>query len=188
MAEGVAQGVRVLAGRYELGALLGRGGMADVHVGTDSRLGRRVAIKLLKSALASDPAFRSRFRREAQDAAKMAHPTIVRIFDAGEELILDQRGTETLIPYIVMEYVDGRLLKDLLADGPLEPGEAMRITAQILTALEYSHRAGVVHRDIKPGNVMITESGLVKVMDFGIARAISDSPATLAETSAIVGT
>jgi len=186
--EGVAQGVRVLAGRYELGALLGRGGMADVHIGADSRLGRRVAVKLLRSSLASDPAFRSRFRREAQDAAKMAHPTIVRIFDAGEELIVDQRGTETLIPYIVMEYVDGRLLKDLIADGPLEPGEAMRITAQVLTALEYSHRAGVVHRDIKPGNVMITASGQVKVMDFGIARAISDSAATIAETSAIVGT
>jgi len=177
-----------LAGRYELGTLLGRGGMADVHVGTDSRLGRRVAVKLLKSTLASDPAFRSRFRREAQDAAKMAHPTIVRIFDAGEELIVDQRGTETLIPYIVMEYVDGRLLKDLIADGPLEPDEAMRITAQVLTALEYSHRAGVVHRDIKPGNIMITASGQVKVMDFGIARAISDSAATIAETSAIVGT
>jgi len=162
--------------------------MADVHVGTDSRLGRRVAVKLLKSTLASDPAFRSRFRREAQDAAKMAHPTIVRIFDAGEELIVDQRGTETLIPYIVMEYVDGRLLKDLIADGPLEPDEAMRITAQVLTALEYSHRAGVVHRDIKPGNIMITASGQVKVMDFGIARAISDSAATIAETSAIVGT
>lgn len=188
MVEGVAQGVRVLAGRYELGTLLGRGGMADVHVGTDSRLGRRVAVKLLKSTLASDPAFRSRFRREAQDAAKMAHPTIVRIFDAGEELIVDQRGTETLIPYIVMEYVDGRLLKDLIADGPLEPDEAMRITAQVLTALEYSHRAGVVHRDIKPGNIMITASGQVKVMDFGIARAISDSAATIAETSAIVGT
>ncbi len=188
MTEGVAHGVRALAGRYELGALIGRGGMADVHVGTDSRLGRRVAVKLLKSSLASDPAFRSRFRREAQDAAKMAHPTIVRIFDAGEELVVHQRGAETLIPYIIMEYVDGRLLKDLIADGPLEPDEAMRIAAQVLTALEYSHRAGVVHRDIKPGNIMITASGQVKVMDFGIARAISDSAATIAETSAIVGT
>jgi len=186
--EGVAQGVRVLAGRYELGDLIGRGGMADVHIGTDSRLGRRVAVKLLRSSLASDPAFRSRFRREAQDAAKMAHPTIVRIFDAGEELIVDQRGTETLIPYIVMEYVDGRLLKDIIAAGPLEPVEAMRIIGQVLTALEYSHRAGVVHRDVKPGNIMITSSGQVKVMDFGIARAISDSAATIAETSAIVGT
>lgn len=163
--------------------------MADVHVGTDSRLGRKVAIKLLKPSLANDPAFRTRFRREAQDAAKMAHPTIVRIFDAGEESVTDPTsGAETLIPFIVMEYVDGRLLKDIVAEGPLEPAEASRIIAQILTALEYSHRAGVVHRDIKPGNIMITANGQVKVMDFGIARAISDSSATIAETSAIVGT
>ena len=174
MIEGVAQGVRELAGRYQVGALLGHGGMADVHVGTDNRLGRRVAIKLLKPSLARDPAFRTRFRREAQDAAKMAHPTIVRIFDAGEESVKDDRGAEVIVPYIVMEYVDGRLLKDIVAHGPLDPTEACRITGQVLTALEYSHRAGVVHRDIKPGNIMITTSGQVKVMDFGIARAISD--------------
>ena len=188
MIEGVAQGVRELAGRYKIGELLGHGGMADVHIGTDSRLGRRVAIKLLKPSLANDPAFRTRFRREAQDAAKMAHPTIVRIFDAGEEAVKDGSGVETLVPYIVMEYVDGRLLKDIVADGPLEPSEACRIIGQVLTALEYSHRAGVVHRDIKPGNIMITTGGQVKVMDFGIARAISDSSATITETSAIVGT
>ncbi|GGL03814.1 putative serine/threonine-protein kinase PknB [Salinibacterium xinjiangense] len=188
MIEGVAQGVRELAGRYQVGDLLGHGGMADVHVGTDNRLGRRVAIKLLKPSLAQDPAFRTRFRREAQDAAKMAHPTIVRIFDAGEESVRDDRGAEVLVPYIVMEYVDGQLLKDIVARGPLEPAEACRITGQVLTALEYSHRAGVVHRDIKPGNIMITTGGQVKVMDFGIARAISDSSATIAETSAIVGT
>jgi serine/threonine protein kinase len=186
--EGVAQGVRQLAGRYQIGELIGRGGMADVHVGTDARLGRRVAIKLLKPSLANDPAFRSRFRREAQDAAKMAHPTIVRIFDAGEETVRDANGSESLVPFIVMEYVDGRLLKDIVADGPLEPAEACRVIGQVLTALEYSHRAGVVHRDIKPGNIMITANGQVKVMDFGIARAISDSSATIAETSAIVGT
>ena len=92
MTDGVAQGIRVLAGRYQVGDLIGRGGMADVHVGTDSRLGRRVAIKLLKPSLATDPAFRIRFRREAQDAAKMAHPTIVRIFDAGEETVSDANG------------------------------------------------------------------------------------------------
>ncbi|CAN5453200.1 Stk1 family PASTA domain-containing Ser/Thr kinase [soil metagenome] len=188
MTEGVAQTVRLLAGRYQLGELVGRGGMADVHVGMDTRLGRRVAIKLLKPSLANDPAFRTRFRREAQDAAKMAHPTIVRIFDAGEESVREATGTETLIPFIVMEYVDGRLLKDIVAEGPLEPAEAARIIEQVLTALEYSHRAGVVHRDIKPGNIMITTGGQVKVMDFGIARAISDSSATIAETSAIVGT
>jgi serine/threonine-protein kinase len=180
--------VRLLAGRYQIGELIGRGGMADVRVGTDARLGRRVAIKLLKPALANDPTFRTRFRREAQDAAKMAHPTIVRIFDAGEETVTDPRGNEAQIPFIVMEYVDGRLLKDILAEGALDPAEAVRIIVQVLTALEYSHRAGVIHRDIKPGNIMIAKNGQVKVMDFGIARAISDSAATIAETSAIVGT
>ncbi|MEL0625516.1 Stk1 family PASTA domain-containing Ser/Thr kinase [Salinibacterium amurskyense] len=188
MSEGVAQGVRQLAGRYQIGELLGHGGMADVHLGMDSRLGRRVAIKLLKPTLANDPAFRTRFRREAHDAAKMAHPTIVRIFDAGEESVIDPAGHETLIPFIIMEYVDGRLLKDIVAEGPLAPEEAARIVSQVLTALEYSHRAGVVHRDIKPGNIMVTNSGQVKVMDFGIARAVSDSAATIAESSAIVGT
>lgn len=188
MSEGVAQGVRQLAGRYQIGELLGHGGMADVHLGVDTRLGRRVAIKLLKPSLANDPAFRTRFRREAHDAAKMAHPTIVRIFDAGEESVIDPAGHETLIPFIIMEYVDGRLLKDIVAEGPLAPAEATRIISQVLTALEYSHRAGVVHRDIKPGNIMVTKSGQVKVMDFGIARAVSDSAATIAESSAIVGT
>ena len=188
MTEGVAQSVRLLAGRYEVGDLIGRGGMADVHVGTDSRLGRRVAIKLLKPALATDPAFRSRFRREAQEAAKMAHPTIVRIFDAGEETITDENGAEVQLPFIIMEFVDGRLLKDMIADGPIEQGEAVRIISQVLTALEYSHRAGVVHRDVKPGNIMVTPTGQVKVMDFGIARAVSDSSASIAETSTIVGT
>jgi serine/threonine protein kinase len=186
--DSVNQRVRLLAGRYEIGPLIGRGGMADVRLGTDARLGRKVAIKLLKPALATDPAFRTRFRREAQDAAKMAHPTIVRIFDAGEETVKDPSGNEAQIPYIVMEYVDGRLLKDIIAEGPLPEHEAVRITGQILTALEYSHRAGVIHRDIKPGNIMIATNGQVKVMDFGIARAISDSSATISETSAIVGT
>ncbi|HMH58498.1 MAG TPA: Stk1 family PASTA domain-containing Ser/Thr kinase [Galbitalea sp.] len=188
MTDSVNQRVRLLAGRYEIGALIGRGGMADVRVGTDARLGRRVAIKLLKPALAKDPAFRTRFRREAQDAAKMAHPTIVRIFDAGEETVVDPSGNEAQIPFIVMEYVDGRLLKDIIAEGPLPEHEAVRIAGQILTALEYSHRAGVVHRDIKPGNIMIATNGQVKVMDFGIARAVSESSATITETSAIVGT
>ena len=188
MTDSVNQRVRLLAGRYEIGALIGRGGMADVRLGTDARLGRRVAIKLLKPALANDPAFRTRFRREAQDAAKMAHPTIVRIFDAGEETVIDPSGYEAQIPFIVMEYVDGRLLKDIIAEGPLPEHEAVRITGQILTALEYSHRAGVVHRDIKPGNIMIASNGQVKVMDFGIARAVAESSATIAETSTIVGT
>ncbi len=188
MADGVTADVRLLAGRYQIGELLGRGGMADVHVGMDARLGRRVAIKLLKPSLANDPAFRTRFRQEAQAAARMAHPTIVRVFDAGEESVRDPSGHEIQVPFIVMEHVDGRLLKDIVAEGPLDPTEAGRIVDGILVALEYSHRAGVVHRDIKPGNVMVTTSGQVKVMDFGIARAISDSSATIAQTSAILGT
>ena len=188
MADGVTADVRLLAGRYQIGELLGRGGMADVHVGMDARLGRRVAIKLLKPSLANDPAFRTRFRQEAQAAARMAHPTIVRVFDAGEETVRDPSGHEIQVPFIVMEHVDGRLLKDIVADGPLDPSEAGRIVDGILVALEYSHRAGVVHRDIKPGNVMVTSAGQVKVMDFGIARAISDSSATIAQTSAILGT
>jgi serine/threonine protein kinase len=186
--EGVASAVRLLAGRYQVGELIGRGGMADVHVGTDARLGRRVAIKLLKPSLANDPAFRTRFRREAQAAAKMADPSIVRIFDAGEETVTDGNGDERQIPFIIMEFVEGRLLKDIIAEGPLPIEEAVRIIGQVLTALEYSHRAGVVHRDIKPGNIMVATGGQVKVMDFGIARAITESSATIAETSAIVGT
>jgi len=184
----VAQRVRVLADRYELGEAIGRGGMSDVYVGMDRRLGRRVAIKLLRPNLAEDASFRARFRREAHDAAKMAHPTIVRIFDAGEEAVPGPDGVEQLVPFIVMEHVDGRLLRDIIADGPVPQAEAARIVEQILIALEYSHRAGVIHRDIKPGNVMVTRNGQVKVMDFGIARAISESAATIAETSHIVGT
>ncbi|MGO4690491.1 Stk1 family PASTA domain-containing Ser/Thr kinase [Glaciibacter sp. 2TAF33] len=179
---------RLIAGRYRVGALIGRGGMSDVHIGTDSRLGRTVAIKLLKSTLAADPAFRTRFRQEAQAAARMAHPTIVRVFDAGEETVTESNGHEAQLPFIVMEYVDGRLLKDIISEGPVESTEAVRIIDGVLTALEYSHRAGVVHRDIKPGNIMITRNGQVKVMDFGIARAISDSSTTVAQTTAILGT
>jgi serine/threonine protein kinase len=184
----VTEGTRLLAGRYQVGALIGRGGMSDVHVGTDTRLGRRVAVKLLKPALATDPKFRVLFREEAQKAARMAHPTIVRVFDAGEETVTEPNGLETQVPFIIMEFVDGRLLKDIIADGPLEPKEAVRIIAGVLTALEYSHRALLVHRDIKPGNVMVTQNGQVKVMDFGIARAVSDNSATVADTSAVLGT
>ncbi|MET4783626.1 Stk1 family PASTA domain-containing Ser/Thr kinase [Glaciihabitans sp. UYNi722] len=184
----MTEGTRLLAGRYQVGALIGRGGMSDVHVGTDTRLGRRVAIKLLKPALATDPKFRILFREEAQKAARMAHPTIVRVFDAGEETITEPNGLETQVPFIIMEFVDGRLLKDIIADGPLDPKEAVRIISGVLTALEYSHRALLVHRDIKPGNIMVTQNGQVKVMDFGIARAVSDNSATVADTSAVLGT
>ena len=184
----MTDGTRLLAGRYQVGTLIGRGGMSDVHLGTDTRLGRRVAIKLLKPALATDPKFRILFREEAQKAARMAHPTIVRVFDAGEETVTEPNGLETQVPYIIMEYVDGRLLKDIIADGHLEPKEAVRIISGVLTALEYSHRALLVHRDIKPGNIMVTQNGQVKVMDFGIARAVSDNSATVADTSAVLGT
>ncbi len=184
----MTEGTRLLAGRYQIGVLLGRGGMADVHAGIDTRLGRKVAIKLLKPSLANDPKFRLLFREEAQKAARMAHPTIVRVFDAGEETVRDPNGLESQVPFIVMEFVDGRLLKDIISDGPLEPDEAARIIAQVLTALEYSHRALLVHRDIKPGNIMVTQNGQVKVMDFGIARAVSDNSATVADTSAVLGT
>ncbi|MDQ1596626.1 MAG: eukaryotic-like serine/threonine-protein kinase [Microbacteriaceae bacterium] len=184
----MTEGTRLLAGRYEVGALIGRGGMSDVHVGRDIRLGRRVAIKLLKPALATDPRFRLLFREEAQKAARMAHPTIVRVFDAGEETIREPNGHESQAPFIVMEFVDGRLLTDIIAEGPLQPSEAVRIMSGILTALEYSHRALLVHRDVKPGNVMVTQNGQVKVMDFGIARAVSDNSATVADTSAVLGT
>jgi serine/threonine protein kinase len=184
----VTTSTRLLAERYEVGELIGRGGMSDVHVGTDTRLGRRVAIKLLKPSLATDPKFRVLFREEAQKAARMAHPTIVRVFDAGEETVTDATGRESQAPFIVMEYVDGRLLKDIIADGPLAPKEAVRIISGVLVALEYSHRALLVHRDIKPGNIMVTQNGQVKVMDFGIARAISDNSATVADTTAVLGT
>jgi serine/threonine-protein kinase len=179
---------RVLSGRYRVDDLIGRGGMASVYRGYDETLGRTVAIKILKSDLAGDAAFRTRFRLEAQAASRMAHPTIVRVFDAGEDAETGSDGVERPVPYIVMELVHGRLLKDVIAEGPVPTDDALRYVDGILEALEYSHRAGVVHRDIKPGNVMITDGGRVKVMDFGIARAVSDSSSTVAETTAIVGT
>lgn len=188
MTDGVATGTHLLADRYQIGEQLGRGGMAEVHAGYDTRLGRQVAVKLLRPALANDPAFRTRFRQEAQAAARMTHPTVVRVYDAGEQTVRDAAGQDVQLPFIVMERIDGTLLRDLIEKGPMDPAEAARITDGILTALEYSHRAGVVHRDIKPGNVMITPAGQVKVMDFGIARAISDSSASIAQTSAILGT
>lgn len=179
---------RVLAGRYRVDELIGRGGMASVYLGSDITLGRTVAIKILDRDLAGDNSFRTRFRLEAQAASRMSHPTIVRVYDAGEDSESLADGTVRAVPFIVMELVKGRLLKDVIADGPIPVDEAIRYTDGILEALEYSHRAGVVHRDIKPGNVMITDTGQVKVMDFGIARAVSDSSSTVAETTAIIGT
>jgi serine/threonine-protein kinase len=178
----------VLSGRYRVDELVGRGGMATVYRGQDLTLGRTVAIKILKRELAADNAFRTRFRLEAQAASRMSHPAIVRVYDAGEDVEVDGDGSQHPVPFIVMELVQGRLLKDIIAAGPVTVPDAVRYVDGILEALEYSHRAGVVHRDIKPGNVMVTERGQVKVMDFGIARAVSDSSSTVAETTAIIGT
>ncbi|MDX2376254.1 Stk1 family PASTA domain-containing Ser/Thr kinase [Microbacterium sp. LRZ72] len=179
---------RVLSSRYRIDDLIGRGGMASVYRGFDQTLGRPVAVKILNRDLADDSAFRTRFRLEAQAASRMAHPTIVRVYDAGEDSETDAAGAVHTVPYIVMELVRGSLLKDVIADGPVPENDAVRYVDGILEALEYSHRAGVVHRDIKPGNIMITPSGGIKVMDFGIARAVSDSSSTVADTTAILGT
>lgn len=178
---------RVLAERYRLGEPIGSGGMARVYRGYDLTLGREVAIKVLDPELARDAAFRTRFRLEAQAASRMSHPSIVRVFDAGDPAAGGDptAGDE---PYIVMELVQGTLLKDIIARGPVPVEDAVRYVDGILEALDYSHRAGVVHRDIKPGNVMITDAGQVKVMDFGIARAVSDSSSTVAQTTQILGT
>jgi serine/threonine-protein kinase len=178
---------RLVGGRYELGELLGHGGMAEVHRGRDVRLGRDVAIKILRADLARDPTFQNRFRREAQSAAGLNHPAIVAVYDTGEDPPPD--GQEVPSPYIVMEYVEGRTLREILnAEGHIAPDRAMRITAEVCSALDFSHRSGIVHRDIKPGNVMITDTGSVKVMDFGIARALADNAATVTATQAVIGT
>lgn len=179
---------RVLSGRYRIDEPIGRGGMASVYRGYDLTLGREVAIKILDRELADDNAFRTRFRLEAQAASRMAHPTIVRVYDAGEDSLTAPDGTVRPVPFIVMELVKGRLLKEIISAGPVPVTDAVRYVDGILEALEYSHRAGVVHRDIKPGNVMVTDAGQVKVMDFGIARAVSDSSSTVAETTQILGT
>ncbi|MGC5165340.1 Stk1 family PASTA domain-containing Ser/Thr kinase [Luteimicrobium sp. DT211] len=181
---------RILAGRYQVGELIGRGGMAEVHIGHDARLGRTVAIKILRADLARDPSFLARFRREAQAAASLNHPAVVAVYDTGEDVQTDAASGQTAhTPFIVMEYVEGHTVRDILRDGHAVPiDEAIEITSGVLSALEYSHHAGIVHRDIKPANVMITPTGAVKVMDFGIARAMADSAATMTQTQAVVGT
>ena len=180
---------RTLGGRYSVGDLLGRGGMADVHLGVDTRLGRPVAIKMLRADLSRDVSFLARFRREAESAAGLNHPNIVGIFDSGEDLSVDASGREHRVPFIIMELVQGETLRQKLsAHGPYSPDEAARLTQKVLSALDYSHSRGIIHRDIKPANVMITPDGEIKVMDFGIARAIADSAATMTQTSAVVGT
>ncbi|MBB0243906.1 Stk1 family PASTA domain-containing Ser/Thr kinase [Streptomyces alkaliphilus] len=175
---------RRLGGRYELGRVLGRGGMAEVHLAHDTRLGRTVAVKTLRVDLARDPTFQARFRREAQSAASLNHPAIVAVYDTGEDYV-----DGISIPYIVMECVDGSTLRELLHSGrKLLPERSLEMCIGILQALEYSHRNGIVHRDIKPANVMLTRNGQVKVMDFGIARAMGDSGMTMTQTAAVIGT
>jgi beta-lactam-binding protein with PASTA domain/predicted Ser/Thr protein kinase len=176
---------RLLGGRYQVGELLGYGGMAEVHRGRDLRLGRDVAIKMLRTDLARDATFQMRFRREAQNAASLNHPAIVAVYDTGEEIA----PTGETLPFIVMEFVNGRTLKEVLAaEGRLMPRRALEISADMCAALEFSHRHGIIHRDIKPGNVMLTLNGQVKVMDFGIARALASGVSTMTQTSAVIGT
>ena len=174
----------LIANRYELGSVVGSGGMSVVYSATDTLLGREVAVKMLRSELARDANFRERFRREAQNAGRLNHPAIVAIYDTGETL---HDGQST--PYIVMELVKGRNLKDIVADGgPLSPDEAATTLIPVCEALQVSHDAGIVHRDIKPANVMITNTGVVKIMDFGIARALDDVTSHMTQTSAVIGT
>jgi len=180
---------RILANRYQVGELIGRGGMAEVHIGYDTRLGRTVAIKVLRPDLARDPSFQTRFRREAQAAAGLNHPAIVAVYDTGEEQIITANGERQTLPFIVMEYVEGHTVRDILKEGAAAPiDEAVEIVAGVLTGLEYAHAAGLVHRDIKPANIMLTPTGAVKVMDFGIARALADVGQTMTQTQAVVGT
>jgi serine/threonine-protein kinase len=174
----------MLGGRYELDGIVGRGGMAEVFRARDIRLDRIVGVKTLRDDLARDQTFQARFRREAQSAASLNHPSIVAVYDTGEDMV-----GSLPVPYIVMEFVDGRTLRDLLRDDRrLMPERALEITDGVLRALDYSHRNGIVHRDIKPGNVMLTRSGEVKVMDFGIARAVADSQMTMTQTAQVIGT
>jgi eukaryotic-like serine/threonine-protein kinase len=176
---------RLLGGRYQVGELLGYGGMAEVHRGRDLRLGRDVAIKMLRSDLARDATFQERFRREAQNSAALNHPAIVAVYDTGEET----SSTGERQPFIVMEFVPGHTLKEeLAAQQRIPTRRALEIVADIDAALEFSHRHGIIHRDIKPGNVMITGNGQVKVMDFGIARALASGATTMTQTSAVIGT
>jgi eukaryotic-like serine/threonine-protein kinase len=172
-------------GRYQTRELLGRGGMSEVYRGFDAQLRRPVAIKRLRPDLAMNPVYRARFRREAQAAGRLSHPAIVAVYDTGEEF----EATGTSIPFIVMELVEGRSLRDALRkQGRVSPVRALELTASVLDALACSHAAGIIHRDIKPGNVMLSDGRAVKVADFGIARAVSDSSGTATMAGTVIGT
>ncbi|MFI2370285.1 protein kinase [Streptomyces sp. NPDC018833] len=171
-------------GRYRLTHRLGRGGMAEVFAAEDVRLGRTVAVKLLRADLAEDPVSKARFTREAQSVAGLNHHAVVAVYDSGEDVV----GNQT-VPYIVMELVEGRTIRDLLVNAEAPPPEqALIIVSGVLEALAYSHQHGIVHRDIKPANVIITHSGAVKVMDFGIARALHGAQSTMTQTGMVMGT
>ena len=176
--------IKILGERYELGAMIGTGGMADVYLAQDVRLNRQVAIKILRSDLARDPSFVTRFNKEALSVAALNHPGIVSVYDSGKE-----DSPSGAMPYIVMEYVEGKTLREIVNKGErFALNRAVEITEGILIALQYSHKNGIIHRDIKPGNIMITDNGDVKVMDFGIARALADTGATMTSTWNIIGT
>jgi serine/threonine protein kinase len=173
-----------LSDRYELGDIIGFGGMSEVHLARDVRLQRDVAVKVLRADLARDPSFYLRFRREAQNAAALNHSSIVAVYDTGEAETPDGP-----LPYIVMEYVEGVTLRDIVrGDGPMEQQRAVEVIADACEALNFSHQHGIIHRDVKPANIMIGKTGAVKVMDFGIARALADTGNRLTRTSAVIGT
>lgn len=174
----------LIADRYELGEIIGTGGMSDVYAATDVSLGRQVAVKMLRIDLARDENFRERFRREAQNSARLNHPNIVSVYDTGA---VETSGVD--VPYIVMERVYGMNLRDIVRnEGPLSPERAAKLLLPVTRALQASHDAGIIHRDIKPANIMVTNTGAVKVMDFGIARALDDSTSAMTQTSAVIGT
>ncbi len=174
---------RLLSERYELGEVLGYGGMSEVHRGLDTRLGRDVAVKVLRADLARDPQFQMRFRREAQNAAALNHPSIVAVYDTGE--VQSDFGT---LPYIIMEYVDGQTLREIVkTTGPMSQQQVLDVMADVCAALDFSHRHQIIHRDVKPANIMINRAGAVKVMDFGIARALGEGQ-NVTQTAAVIGT
>ena len=174
----------ILAGRYEIGDALGFGGMSEVRRGRDTVLGRDVAVKIMRPELARDESFYQRFRREAQNSASLNHPSIVAIYDQGEEPTADGA-----LPYIVMEIVEGDTLRDIVKmDGAMDIDRSLGVMADVCGALDFSHKKGIIHRDVKPANIMISRDGAVKVMDFGIARAVSDATSTLTKTSSVLGT
>lgn len=179
---------QIIAGRYELIKLIGSGGMADVYVAQDSVLNRKVAIKVLNEELAANKKFSQRFKQEAKSASSMDHPNIVSVLDAGETTETDAEGVKHTYAYLVMEYVDGLELSKLVKRGPLKIPEAVRVTKELLSAVEFAHNKGIVHRDIKPDNIMLTRTGKVKVLDFGIARAVAETFDDIATTTSILGT